>query len=80
MSSSSLSLLVIAALVLAAFCGQSQGAATPLQVGFYKGKCANADVEAVVGGVVRAWFATKDNTIAAALLRMQFHDCFVNVS
>ncbi|XP_057806491.1 peroxidase 60-like [Salvia miltiorrhiza] len=78
MSSSSLSLMVTTVLVLAALCGQSQGAAAPLQVGFYKGKCGSADVEAVVYGVVRAWFATKDNTIAAALLRMQFHDCFVN--
>ncbi|KAL1557607.1 peroxidase [Salvia divinorum] len=78
MSISSLSLIVLAALASAALCGQSQGATPPLQVGFYQGRCGSANVEAIVGGVVRAWYATKDKTIAAALLRMQFHDCFVN--
>ncbi|XP_059627030.1 peroxidase 60 [Cornus florida] len=48
-----------------------------LQVGFYKGKCRTADVEALVGRVILARFI-KDPTIVAALLRMQFHDCFVN--
>lgn len=85
MSSSSLNLTAVTtalALILAALCGQSHGGGTPLAVGYYKGKCraVNVDVEAVVNGVVRAWFTYKDNTIAAALLRMQFHDCFVNVS
>ncbi|KAK6119894.1 hypothetical protein DH2020_046368 [Rehmannia glutinosa] len=37
----------------------------------------NTDVEAIVGGVVKAWYK-RDPTIPAALLRMQFHDCFVN--
>ncbi|KAH6789765.1 root hair specific 18 [Perilla frutescens var. frutescens] len=81
MSSSSLSLAAVAttlALAFAALCGQTHGGGAPLEVGFYHGKCgAGADVEAIVSGVVRAWFA-KDQTIAAALLRMQFHDCFVN--
>lgn len=49
-----------------------------LQVGFYKGKCRSVDVEAIVGGVVALRFI-RDRTITAALLRMQFHDCFVNV-
>lgn len=74
------SLSLILALAFAALCGQSQGGGAPLQVGFYTGKCRSADVEAVVGGVVRAWFYNKDTTIAAALLRLQFHDCFVDVS
>ncbi|KAF8412835.1 hypothetical protein HHK36_000806 [Tetracentron sinense] len=47
-----------------------------LQVGFYKGKCLTADVETIVAGVVRTRFVT-DQTIVAALLRLQFHDCFV---
>ncbi|KAF8412506.1 hypothetical protein HHK36_000474 [Tetracentron sinense] len=50
---------------------------TALQVGFYKGKCKFEDVESIVAGVVTARFIN-DQTIAAALLRMQFHDCFVN--
>lgn len=50
-----------------------------LQVGFYVGKCGFADVEALVAGVISAHFL-RDPTIVAALLRLQFHDCFVNVS
>ncbi|KAI3450723.1 hypothetical protein Pfo_007388 [Paulownia fortunei] len=65
------------ALVFATLSGQCQGGDAPLQVGFYGGKCRSADVEAVVSGVIRAWFM-RDPTIPAALLRMQFHDCFVN--
>ncbi|KAJ0052202.1 hypothetical protein Pint_01324 [Pistacia integerrima] len=48
-----------------------------LQVGFYRGKCGIADVEAIVAGVVTARFV-RDPTIVAALLRLQYHDCFVN--
>ncbi|KDP22502.1 hypothetical protein JCGZ_26333 [Jatropha curcas] len=48
-----------------------------LQVGFYRGKCGFADVEAIVAGVVAAGFF-RDPTIVAALLRLQFHDCFVH--
>ncbi|KAI3990280.1 hypothetical protein MKX01_037619 [Papaver californicum] len=47
-----------------------------LQTGFYLGKCKGGNVEAIIRGVVRERFA-KDPTIAAALLRLQFHDCFV---
>lgn len=49
-----------------------------LTQGFYKGKCGSEDVESIVAGIVSSFFK-KDNTIAAALLRMQFHDCFVRV-
>ncbi|KAA8533942.1 hypothetical protein F0562_031459 [Nyssa sinensis] len=48
-----------------------------LQVGFYRGKCGIADVEAIVAGVVTGRFI-RDPAIVASLLRLQFHDCFVN--
>ncbi|KAJ0083991.1 hypothetical protein Patl1_30386 [Pistacia atlantica] len=48
-----------------------------LQVGFYRGKCGLLDVESIVRAVVTVKFL-KDRTIAPALIRMQFHDCFVN--
>ncbi|CAI0417340.1 unnamed protein product [Linum tenue] len=48
-----------------------------LQVGFYRGKCGFADVEAIVGGVVSAQFFT-DPSLLASLIRLHFHDCFVN--
>ncbi|KAL5791638.1 hypothetical protein ACOSP7_000232 [Xanthoceras sorbifolium] len=48
-----------------------------LQVGFYRGKCGFADVEITVASVVTTWFL-RDPTIVAALMRLQFHDCFVN--
>lgn len=50
-----------------------------LEIGFYRGKCGIVDVEAIVAGVVTARFI-RDPTIVAALLRLQYHDCFVNVS
>ena len=58
------------------FAGFSFGA---LQVGFYRGKCGFADVEAIAAGVITAQFFRDPSTVAA-LLRLQFHDCFVNVS
>ncbi|KAJ3681771.1 hypothetical protein LUZ60_014344 [Juncus effusus] len=48
-----------------------------LQVGFYNGKCKGNDVEAVIRGQVTQRFS-RDQTIVAGLLRMIFHDCFVN--
>ncbi|RRT32475.1 hypothetical protein B296_00058818 [Ensete ventricosum] len=50
-----------------------------LQFGFYTGKCKGTDVETAIRGIVAARFA-KDPSILPALLRMQFHDCFVRVS
>lgn len=50
-----------------------------LQVGFYKGKCGFRDVESIVAGIVAAELK-RDRTLVAALLRLQFHDCFVSVS
>ncbi|KAI7753634.1 hypothetical protein M8C21_010152, partial [Ambrosia artemisiifolia] len=48
-----------------------------LQFGFYNGKCGTSDVEDIVRRTVVAKFFA-DKTIAPALIRMQFHDCFVN--
>uniref|UniRef100_A0A803KV71 Peroxidase n=1 Tax=Chenopodium quinoa TaxID=63459 RepID=A0A803KV71_CHEQI len=46
--------------------------------GFYKGLCPNnVDVEASITTEVQVQFG-KDPTILPALLRMQFHDCFVH--
>ena len=65
--------------------GKSMGSSTPppskLQVGFYKGKCRNGDVdvEAFIDAQVKEWL-DEDERILAWLLRMQFHDCFVRVS
>lgn len=64
-------------LILTTFAAPCCSAAT-LRVGFYKGKCGLVDVESVVATVVASRFA-RDRSIVAALLRMQFHDCFVNV-
>ncbi|KAH0780798.1 hypothetical protein KY290_000396 [Solanum tuberosum] len=69
-------LVLVVVLFFVAFCGECFG---ELRVGFYKGKCGRTDVEVVVKNVVETWHITKRETaIAAALLRMQFHDCFVN--
>ncbi|XP_022003571.1 peroxidase 60 [Helianthus annuus] len=48
-----------------------------LQYGFYDGKCETSDVEAIVRNTVFSEFLV-DQTIAPALIRMHFHDCFVN--
>uniref|UniRef100_A0A2N9ISN9 Peroxidase n=1 Tax=Fagus sylvatica TaxID=28930 RepID=A0A2N9ISN9_FAGSY len=59
--------------ILMSFTGQCY---SQLQVGFYEGKCKFIDVETTVSSIVKQNFL-KDPTIAAALIRMQFHDCFV---
>ncbi|MFS7915531.1 putative peroxidase [Helianthus anomalus] len=50
-----------------------------LEFGFYNGKCKLSDVEDIVRRTVYSKFL-RDRTIAPALIRMQFHDCFVNVT
>ena len=52
-----------------------------LKVGFYKGLCPNksVDIEAIISVKVEEAFDKKPS-ILPALLRMQFHDCFVHVS
>ncbi|WOK94939.1 hypothetical protein Cni_G03644 [Canna indica] len=64
------------ALVLALACLAVAPGHGALQVGFYKGKCNSTDVEATVRSIVAARFA-RDRSIVPALLRLQFHDCFV---
>jgi peroxidase len=66
-------LMVAVAVLALADAGVAQ-----LQYGFYKGKCNSNDVEAVVQSVVKARFA-REAPIVAHLLRMQFHECSVNV-
>lgn len=51
-------------------------ALSQLRTGFYSTTCPRA--EATVRSTVEAHF-NKDPTIAAALLRVHFHDCFVQV-
>lgn len=68
--------LAVAAAALVSLTSPCHGAP---QLGYYKGKCGLADVKAVVRGVVTARLA-RDRAITAVLLRMQFHDCFANVS
>ncbi|KAI3906431.1 hypothetical protein MKX01_029046 [Papaver californicum] len=46
-----------------------------LRVGFYSSTCPNA--EDIVNSIVREAFLD-DNNMAAILLRLHFHDCFVN--
>ncbi|KAL0454405.1 UNVERIFIED_CONTAM: Peroxidase 43 [Sesamum latifolium] len=58
-------------LITTSFLGFSQ---SQLQVGFYDTTCPNA--EAVVAGIVRDAAASNPNT-APVLLRLHFHDCFV---
>ncbi|CAN4094177.1 unnamed protein product [Withania somnifera] len=66
----SLSVFIIIYLAFVFGLVNSQG----LEVGFYKKTCPN--VEAVVKKAV-ADFLSLDPTLAAPLLRMHFHDCFV---
>lgn len=65
-------------MVALAVLGLATGGRAQLQHGFYKGKCGANDVEAVVQSIVKARFA-REAPIVAYLLRMQFHECAVNV-
>ncbi|KAI4997666.1 peroxidase 43-like [Hordeum vulgare subsp. vulgare] len=63
------------ALLLVVVLGASvSGSSGQLQVGFYSKSCPSA--ESTVASVVRGASAA-DSTILPALLRLQFHDCFV---
>lgn len=63
--------LVNLILILSCIVGISQ---SQLQVGFYADTC--PDAESIVNGVVRDAFLSNSNT-APVLLRLHFHDCFV---
>ncbi|KAJ4826172.1 Peroxidase 43 [Turnera subulata] len=66
--------VVIALLVLTCSVGFSQGR---LQFGFYDKTCPQA--ESIVGSVVRE-AALSNSNVPAVLLRLHFHDCFVEVN
>ncbi|XP_021716340.1 peroxidase 60-like [Chenopodium quinoa] len=70
-SSSSTATLAIVLLCMT-LVGQCYG---QLKQGYYTGKC-SANVESVIFDIVSKAYQT-DKSIVAALLRMQFHDCFV---
>lgn len=55
----------------------SSGVNSQLQVGFYTNSCGLS--EFIVKDEVRKGFF-KDRGVAAGLVRMHFHDCFVRVS
>jgi len=48
-----------------------------LQIGFYDSYC--PDAKDIVRSTVEQYY-DKDATVAPALLRLHFHDCFVQVS
>lgn len=61
-------------MVLLITAGLSAHAQGGLQTGFYSSSCPKA--EAIVRSTVEKYF-NKDSTIAPGLLRLHFHDCFV---
>ncbi|KAG0603611.1 hypothetical protein M758_10G107500 [Ceratodon purpureus] len=68
------SLLWLVTLLIAAACLHQPVANGALQVGFYDGTCSRA--ESIVKDTVRA-AVSSDRTIAASIIRLHFHDCFV---
>ena len=69
-------LLWLVTLLIAAACLHQPVANGALQVGFYDGTCSRA--ESIVKDTVRA-AVSSDRTIAASIIRLHFHDCFVEV-
>ena len=65
-----------AALLVAAAALLVLGGAEALSLDLYEERC--PDAEAAVTAAVRQAMS-KDRTVAAGLLRMHFHDCFVRV-
>ena len=66
-------LLSFTALLLRSSSVRSQG----LQIGFYDSYC--PDAEDIVRSTVEQYY-DRDATIAPGLLRLHFHDCFVQAS
>ena len=64
---------VLLVLILTLFIGTSKG---QLGIGFYSETCPN--VESIVRSVVQNAIVSNTN-LAAVLLRLHFHDCFVEV-
>lgn len=69
-------LLVVAALVMAV-APLFRGSNGQLNATFYAGTCPN--VSSIVGGVIQTALQS-DARIGASLIRLHFHDCFVNVN
>lgn len=74
MSSRKLTQLSVICWVAVLFC---QSVQSQLQVGFYTNSCRRAEL--IVRSAVRDGI-NKDRGVAAGLVRMHFHDCFVRVS
>ena len=75
-ASSELAILVACALLLAAACGGAPDDVPELEVGYYEETCPEAEsiVRAAVSEAVAA-----DAGVGAGLIRLLFHDCFVQV-
>lgn len=74
MAMAGLATLTSVILVLMMSCAESQGGG--LEKDFYSSTCPKA--EKIVRSTVEKYFAN-DSTIAPGLLRLHFHDCFVQV-
>lgn len=70
---SPLAMMVAMAMAVILFPVLGQG---DLKTGFYSSSCPKS--ESIVRSTVEKYF-NKDPTLAAALLRLHFHDCFVQV-
>lgn len=68
-----MALFVLSLLFFSFLMGSSE---SQLQVGFYSNTC--PQVDSIVGAVVRD-AVLSDPNMAAVLLRLHFHDCFVQV-
>lgn len=68
--------LMVAVVLLHVLSWNCELASAALSAGFYATTCASA--ETTVRSTVATAFAA-DNTIAASLIRLHFHDCLVNV-
>lgn len=62
--------------ITAVLCFYTVNITAQLQEGFYRGSCGLAEI--IVKQEVRTGFI-KDNGVAAGLVRLHFHDCFVRV-